>query len=73
MNSNMEARVIDPEYVAEPLRRCIAKLEEENRRLKEAMDDLHMHGFEVGANIMVPKVEWDAAFARAALSQEEKP
>jgi len=50
----------------------IDELEAENRRLREALDDIHMHGFEVGANVMVPKVEWDAAFARAALSQEEK-
>lgn len=50
----------------------ISELEAENRRLREALDDIHMHGFEVGANVMVPKVEWDAAFARAALSQEDR-
>ena len=50
----------------------IAELEAENRRLREALDDLNMHGIEVGANIMVPRIDWDAAFARAALSPEAK-
>lgn len=50
----------------------IAELEAENRRLREALDDLNMHGLEVGANIVVPRIDWDAAFARAALSPEAK-